>query len=72
MGDVAPDASSRGGVCHRQHFQLPAPHLALHGQLSPGAAADLSGENAVGHPEVPFHLLSGKYTHFSTLTGNQA
>lgn len=66
VGDVAPDARSRGGVCHRQHFQLPAPHLALHGQLSPGAAADLSGEDAAGHPEVPFHLLSGKSSHFST------
>jgi len=60
VGDVAPDTSSRGGVRHSKHFQFPAPHLAVHSQLSPGAAADLTGANAAGHPEVPLHLLSGK------------
>lgn len=60
VGDVAPDSGGRGRVCHRQHLQLAAPHLAVHGQLPPGAAADLSGEDAAGHPQVPLHLLSGK------------
>lgn len=59
VGDVAPNSSSGGSVCYRQHFQLPAPHFIVYSQLSPGAAADISWENAFGHPEVSLHLLFG-------------
>lgn len=60
VGDVAPHADRRGSVRHRQHLQLPQTHLPLHRQLPPGATADLTGEDAAGHPQVPLHLLPGE------------
>ena len=57
---MAPHADSRGAVRHRQHLQLPQTHLPLHRQLPPGAPADLAGEDAAGHPQIPLYLLSGE------------
>lgn len=70
MGDVAPDAGGRGSVCHCEHFQFPATHLAFHSQLPSRASADLLGKDASGHPEVPLHLLSGKRFNDCTQAGN--
>ncbi len=60
VGDVAPYADSRGSVRHRQHLQLTQAHIPLHCQLAPRAPADLTREDAAGHPQVPLHLLSGE------------
>lgn len=57
---MAPDPDCRGAVCHRQHLQLAETHLPLHCQLPPGAPADLTGEDAAGHPQVSLHLLLGE------------
>ncbi len=59
VGDVAPYAHRWGSIRHRQHLELSASHLSVHRQLSLGPTADLSRPHAAGHPQVPFHLLSG-------------
>lgn len=57
---MAPYIDSRGPVRHRQHLQFPQTHFPLHRQLPPRATADLTGEDATGHPQVSLHLLFGK------------
>ena len=57
LGHVAPHSGGRSVICDRKHLQLPAPHLPVHCELSPGAPADLAGEDAPGHSKVPVHIL---------------
>lgn len=60
---MASNANSRGAVRHRQHLQFAQTHLPLHCKLPPWATADLTGEDAAGHPQVSFYLLSGRMFH---------